>query len=183
MPVTITEDSSGVAAQSDEPSEMIYGVGQSAWLAVVTVVAFVGLALGLVAVIVAGSDDSGGGGGTASDGAAPSGPVSEADVGASEFAFDPSDIELVADTEATITLTNNGAVEHNWTVLEQDVTVTTEEEVADAPVAGLVETVPAGETGTGTLTLAEGTYQVICTIPGHFAAGMEGVVTASAPAA
>jgi hypothetical protein len=178
--VTLTEDNSGVATPSDEPSEMIYGVGQSAWLAVVTVVAFLGLALGLVALIVAGSDD-GGGGGVAADGGGPTGPVTEAEISASEFAFDPSDIELVADEEATVTLANDGAVEHNWTVLEEQ--VTSEEEIADAPVAGAVDTVTAGETGTGTLTLAEGSYQVVCTIAGHFAAGMEGVVTASAPAA
>lgn len=181
--MTMTSDDTGPAADTPPAatSEMMYGAGQSAWLALMSVVALLGLALAVVALVVAGSDD-GGGSSAASDGA-PSGPVGEAEISATEFAFDPADVELFADEEVSVTLTNDGAVEHNWTVIEQGTTVTSEEEIPDAPKAGEVATIAAGEDGSTTLTLEAGEYQVVCTIAGHFAAGMEGTVVASAPAA
>ena len=41
----------------------------------------------------------------------------------------------------------------------------------------------AGETNSASFTLEPGEYQVICTIAGHFDAGMRGTVSASCPAA
>ncbi len=50
-------------AADDGTSEMRFGAGETAWLAVVTVLAVLGVALGVIAVIMAGSDDGGGTGG------------------------------------------------------------------------------------------------------------------------
>ncbi len=34
----------------------------------------------------------------------------------------------------------------------------------------------SGGSSTGTFNLPPGTYQVVCTVPGHFVAGMEGTL-------
>ncbi|OWY59019.1 hypothetical protein B7486_76835, partial [cyanobacterium TDX16] len=128
---TIDDDTTAGAPPPAETSEMAYSAGQAAWITLMSLVALVALALSIVAVVIANSDD-GGSAAPASDGAS-SGPVTEAEVAASEFAFDPADVELVADEEVSVTLANDGAVEHNWTVLEQGTTVTSEDEIPDAP--------------------------------------------------
>jgi uncharacterized cupredoxin-like copper-binding protein len=169
-------DGSSEETTEGESSPMVYGEGQSAWLAVVTVVAFGALALAIVAVVLASGEDSGGDGG--SDAAA--GPSDQVEVIATDFAFDPVDVAVFADQEATVSMVNEGAVEHNWTVLTAGTSISSEAEFEDSLVEAEVATVAAGETGEAGITLAEGDYQVICTISGHFDAGMEGTVTASA---
>jgi uncharacterized cupredoxin-like copper-binding protein len=43
-----------------------------------------------------------------------------------------------------------------------------------------VEAIPAGTSVTQTFTFEKaGRYQIICTMPGHFAAGMKGILTVS----
>lgn len=168
---TAEDDTTG-----SEPSPMVYGEGQAAWLAVVTVVAFGALALAIVAVVLATGDDDGGGGGSA----APSGPTDQLEIIATDFAFDPVDAEIFADQEASVTLVNDGAVEHNWTVLEAGTVIAAEDEFDESMVEAAVGDAAAGETAEGGVTLAEGEYQVICTIAGHLDAGMQGTVVASA---
>lgn len=176
--MTVTEGPSnpdGPAADGGPPSEMLYGAGQAAWLAVVTVVAFLGLALGVIALVVA----DGGGGGTASDGAAPTEPSDQASVVATDFAFDPSQIPLFAGEEVTVDLANEGGVEHNLTVLAAGEEITSEDQLTDDVVLAATDDVTAGDDGSVSFTLDAGDYQVVCTIPGHFAAGMSGTITAT----
>jgi plastocyanin len=157
-------------------SPMVYGEGQSAWLALVTVVAFGALALAIVAVVLASGDDGGG------DGAAPapSGPSDALSITVTEFAFDPADSEVFADQEASVALVNEGAVEHNWTVLQAGTFIASEDEFDESLVEAEVGDAAAGGSAEGAVTLAEGEYQVICTISGHFDAGMQGTVVAGA---
>lgn len=54
-----TNDSNAPEGADDETSEMRFGAGETAWLAVVTVLALLGVALGVIALIVA-KDNSGG---------------------------------------------------------------------------------------------------------------------------
>lgn len=166
----------GPAVDGGPPSEMLYGAGQAAWLAVVTVVAFLGLALGVIALVVA---DGGGGGETASDGATPTEPSDQASVTATDFAFDPSQIPLFAGEEVTVDLANEGGVAHNLTVLAAGEEITSEDQFTEDMVLAATDDVNAGEDGSVAFTLDAGDYQVICTIPGHFAAGMSGTITAS----
>ncbi|MGI9646161.1 MAG: plastocyanin/azurin family copper-binding protein [Ilumatobacteraceae bacterium] len=160
-------------ADEGSSSSMIYGEGQAAWLAVVTIVAFGALALAVVAVVMASGDDGGGGGS-----AAPAGPSDALVIEASDFAFAPEAAAALADTDVSVTLENVGAVEHNWTVLEAGTTVGSEADFEESMVLAAVGDVAAGETTEGSVNLAEGEYQVICTISGHLDAGMEGTVTA-----
>ena len=167
-------DGSDVDQAEGDASPMVYGEGQAAWLAVLTVVAFGALALALVAVVLAASEDGGGGGSVSA------GPSDALEITATDFAFDPADTEVIADTEATITLVNDGAVEHNWTVLEAGTTIESESEFDESLVVGEVGDAAVGETAEGGVTLEAGEYQVICTISGHLDAGMKGTVVASA---
>ena len=160
----------------DRTSPMVYGEGQAAWLALLTVVAFGALALAVVALVLATSEDGGGSGGEAASG----GPSDSLEIVATEFAFDPADAEVLADQEATVTLVNDGSVEHNWTVLEAGTTIGAESEFDEGMVLEAVGTAAAGETAEGPVTLEAGEYQVICTISGHFDAGMQGTVVAGA---
>ncbi len=162
-------------AADDGTSEMRFGAGETAWLAVVTVLAVLGVALGVIAVIMAGGDD---GGGTSAPAAGGGSGGTSASVGAAEFAFDPADVSLTAGAEATVELTNNGAVQHNWTVLKAGEEIAAESEFDESMVLAAVDNTAPGESNSVSLTLEPGDYQVICTIPGHFDAGMTGTVSA-----
>ncbi len=73
----------------------MFGAGQSAWLAVVTVGVLVALAVSFVALFLAMNNDN-----TAAP--APSGPQTSATFDASEFAFDPADASIAADTDVSV---------------------------------------------------------------------------------
>lgn len=118
------------------------------------------------------SDDGGGNGGSGGSSAATSFTVQ-----GNEFAFSPDSWTVAADQDVTITFQNTGAIEHEWTVLEAGVTITSEAEFGDELVAASVDKIAAGATATETLNLSAGSYQVICAIPGHFSAGMAGTLT------
>jgi plastocyanin len=162
-------------ADDDGTSEMSFGAGETAWLAIVTVLALLGVALGIAALIAA--SDSGGGG-TPTAGGSGGAAATEATVSAAEFAFDPADVRLVAGVEATVELQNDGAVDHNWTVLDAGEQIAAESEFDESMVLAAVEDTAAGESNSTTLTLEQGEYQVICTLAGHFDAGMTGTVSA-----
>ena len=85
------------------------------------------------------------------------------DVSLSEWA-----IEILSDTdiragEVTFNVTNNGALEHNFTI-----------EGIDEAVLDLIY---QQETQSLTVTLEPGTYLLVCTIEGHHDAGMELEIT------
>ena len=83
-------------------------------------------------------------------------------VGAKEFAFDPSAIEVAADSEFTVELTNTGVIEHDFTITGQ--------ESAKIVAAG-------GATASGSFTLSAGTYEYFCSVVGHKESGMIGTLT------
>lgn len=167
-----TTDKNTSAEADDETSEMRFGAGETAWLAVVTVLALLGVALGVIALV---ASDGGGGSAAPADGGG--GVSGEATVSASEFAFDPADVALTAGAEVTVELDNGGAVEHNWTVLSEEIAA--ESEFNEDLVVAQVGNTAGGETNSASFTLEPGEYQVICTIAGHFDAGMQGTVSAS----
>ncbi|MBW3663436.1 MAG: cupredoxin domain-containing protein [Actinobacteria bacterium] len=125
------------------------------------------LVLGTMLVACEGGDDDDAGGTTI-------------ETTATEFAFDPSSWTVEAGEEFTVDLTNGGALEHEWVVIELGEDITSEDEFTDDIVLLEVEAIPAGESTTESFTIDEaGTYQVICGIPTHFDAGMEGSLTVS----
>ncbi len=84
------------------------------------------------------------------------------DVSMVDLAFDPKEFTIPADTDVTITVTNNGALQHNMDV--KDTGFETE-------VAG------AGDVQALTVNLPAGSYPFQCDVPGHAEAGMVGVLT------
>ncbi len=79
-----------------------------------------------------------------------------------DLAFEPSDLTIPADTDATIVLTNNGAAPHNFYFDDLDTH------------SG---TLRPGDTETLTVNLPAGTYTFYCNVPGHRQAGMVGTLT------
>ena len=87
----------------------------------------------------------------------------QATVVVTEFAFEPTDLQVPAGTPVEIVLENRGVVEHDLTIDELGI------EIYAGP----------GETVTETVTIPAGTYEVYCSIPGHHEAGMHATLTAS----
>ena len=101
-----------------------------------------------------------------------------------EFAFDPESWEIPAGEQITIELTNSGTIAHEWVLLKPGVTISSEADLPETEeelLADFVyweEEVEPGDTASFTFTApAEGTYQIICAIEGHFNGGMEGDLT------
>ena len=95
---------------------------------------------------------------------------SAVEVVANEYTFAPAVLTLGG--VRTVLLRNEGALAHTWTVLAEP--VESEGDIAAAPVLaeGRVE---VGQTALIDLAnTTPGRYQVVCAIPGHFSAGMEG---------
>jgi plastocyanin len=119
----------------------------------------------VVLVAALGLSACGGGGDAtaASNGGDTGGSSDGVTVVATEFAFDPADFSLPADTDTELTLQNDGVVEHDIVVEELD-----DRELVFAN---------AGESVTETVNVPGGTYTFYCSIPGHRDGGMEGTLT------
>lgn len=112
------------------------------------------LAAGLVFLAVLGG--CGGGGLPAVEG-----PTRDTlELEATEMRFDPKTIAVAAG-RVPVVLRNAGIVVHDLRI--------------EGKPRFLVEAWP-GQTGTATWELAEGRYQIYCSIEGHRAAGMEGLL-------
>lgn len=85
----------------------------------------------------------------------PSGP-SEVQVSLTEWGITLDSAEVKAG-EIIFTITNDGALEHNFAVEGTD---------------SIIELIPATLQDTMTITLEPGDYQLICTLAGHLEAGM-----------
>jgi plastocyanin len=147
--------------------------------------------LGLVAMVgvalltaCGGDDDTTGTNGGTGDGGGGGGEPVEVTVAMTEFAFDPATVTVGAGAEVTVTAENQGSVEHDFVVLDQgreiaaetDLPEDLEEVRTEWAVVSLHTGAGAAEMGTFTAPAA-GDYQIICMVPGHFSAGMEGTLT------
>jgi outer membrane protein assembly factor BamB/plastocyanin len=83
-------------------------------------------------------------------------------VNAVDIAFDPKELSIAADTDVTITVTNAGALQHDFVIEGTDYAT---ELLNGGDTAELVVNLPAGE------------YVYFCSVPGHREAGMQGTLT------
>lgn len=105
-------------------------------------------------------------------------PSTSIEASATEFQFDPDSWAVPDGEEFTIDFSNDGTIEHEWAVLKLGEDIESEAEFEEDKVLFEVEAIPAGESTTEAFTVdGAGTYQVICAIPTHFDAGMEGSLT------
>jgi len=101
--------------------------------------------------------------------AAPAGnAATEVSVDTVELAFQPKELTIAANTDAKITITNKGVLQHDFHVDQLDITS---------------KMLNPGDTDTVTINAAPGTYQFWCTVPGHKEAGMTGTLTVVAAGA
>lgn len=112
------------------------------------------------------------------------GAATEIDANLKEFAFDPTTWEVAAGETITINLQNDGSVEHEWVLLQPGVTIDSEADLPETEEELLSDfvywedEVEPGDSKSLTFVAPElGEYQIICAIPGHFDAGMEGTLT------
>ena len=88
--------------------------------------------------------------------------ISSGDSGV-EFAFSPELIDVAAGESVEVVFDNNGTIAHDFGIPELDFAIASTE---------------AGQSGSGTLVVPStpGTYDFICSIPGHKEAGMVGKI-------
>lgn len=103
-------------------------------------------------------------GGGAAENAAPEAAAAlpTVEVAAVDLAFNPPSFSIPPDTDIQVTLNNQGALQHNWVVIDQG--------LETALLNG-------GDSGSVTVNLPAGTYNLECSVPGHAQAGMIGVLT------
>ena len=90
-------------------------------------------------------------------------PAQEITVVGVDMAFQPTTVEVKAGQPVKVTLKNQGVMEQNW-----------QDKLANETVT--VQARP-GQSASKTFTPREaGTYEVICSIPGHEQAGMVGTL-------
>jgi uncharacterized cupredoxin-like copper-binding protein len=92
--------------------------------------------------------------------------------GFDEFRFDPETATVKASAQVTINFQNEGVLEHNWMLASNNIELTEadEDDALGGAISGLV---PGGGSKTFTFTAPPvGTYKILCTVPGHAAAGM-----------
>ncbi len=100
-------------------------------------------------------------------------------VTAKEFSFDPANVTVPAGAKVNITFKNTGSVQHTWVIMKQGTKVSGSFTPADQANIYYSIKADAGQTATGTFTApsSAGSYQIVCDIPGHFEAGMQGTLT------
>jgi nitrite reductase (NO-forming) len=103
---------------------------------------------------------TGNGEGASGDEAA--GGATELAVSAVDIAFEQKELSAPADTDVTITITNNGASPHDFVIEELGIQT---------------KMLNPGESETVTVNAPAGTYTYFCSVPGHRQAGMEGTLT------
>jgi uncharacterized cupredoxin-like copper-binding protein len=108
-------------------------------------------------------------------------------VSAKEFAYAPTTLEVTSGQPVEVTFQNTATVEHDFSITEIDLAgspTSTGEAQSGHMMGGMGEQpklhVAAAVGGQGTLTFTPtkpGQYQFYCTVAGHKAAGMTGVLT------
>jgi uncharacterized cupredoxin-like copper-binding protein len=102
------------------------------------------------------------------------GPSTNLSVDMVEFMYNPTNFTVPAGQEITIELSNNGAVVHDFIIMNQGVEVGQDFGEEDQPNVYWMAELEPGTSNTYTFTAPDqpGEYQVVCGIPGHFLAGM-----------
>jgi uncharacterized cupredoxin-like copper-binding protein len=108
-----------------------------------------------------------------------SGPSTKINVTMSDFQFQPNLFSVPAGQEITFSSTNNGAVVHNFVIMNKGTTAGPFFDDEDVPnVFWQVEIQPGGSVDTTfTAPTEPGDYEVVCRTEGHIASGMTAKLT------
>jgi uncharacterized cupredoxin-like copper-binding protein len=116
--------------------------------------------------------------------------VQELNLTAMDMSFQPNALEVTAGVPVRLTMTNEGALEHDFSILEMPMetmgaTAVPMEGHDMTPMgeeAQLHMAVAMGTSNTVEFTPTKpGTYEFFCTVPGHKEAGMLGTMVVRAP--
>lgn len=107
------------------------------------------------------------------------GPSTDLTINMTDFMFDPQSYSVPAGQTITLTIANDGAVEHEFVIMKFGTNIG--DSFGDEDEANIyweIEVEP-GKTETVTFTAPAdgGDYQIVCGIEGHFEAGMAGTLT------
>lgn len=114
--------------------------------------------------------------GCAEDPIAPTTTVAEPDLTISmfEYGFEPSTISADEGSTLVLRLRNDGTLLHDWAILSAPIKTEADLRSVDILVSSRVE--PSAVATLEVDVPAPGTYQIICSIAGHFSEGMEGTL-------
>jgi uncharacterized cupredoxin-like copper-binding protein len=102
--------------------------------------------------------------------------ATEIEAVATDYAFDPESWTVPSGETITMTLDNEGDELHEWVIVEQGTTLEGSDDFSEDLVVWEIEAEP-GATESGEFTAPDpGSYQIVCAIPGHLEAGMEGTL-------
>jgi uncharacterized cupredoxin-like copper-binding protein len=106
-------------------------------------------------------------------------PSTTIDVVFTDFKFEPTSSTVPAGQEITINATNNGAVVHEYVIMNYGTTVGDDFGPEDEENIYWEVEVEPGQSTTATFTAPSeaGEYQIVCGTEGHFKAGMVGTLT------
>lgn len=112
-----------------------------------------------------------------------SGPSTTIDVTMTDFQFQPSQFTVPAGQEITFKSSNNGAVVHNFVIMNLGTSVGDFFDEEDVPnVYWETELKPGGSTTTTfTAPTEPGEYEVVCRTEGHIVSGMTAKLTVVPP--
>jgi uncharacterized cupredoxin-like copper-binding protein len=100
-------------------------------------------------------------------------PTTELIVEVKEFHFSPAVVAVPAGEDVTVTVANNGTINHEWVIIAKGQELDDQRKFTENAVLFEVDDVPDGGQRTATFSIAQaGRYQLICAIEGHFDAGM-----------
>lgn len=124
--------------------------------------------------------------GLAACASAPTGPQ-ELTVTAVDLAYEPETLEVMAGRPVILTMVNEGAIEHDFSIMEIHVEAVGEvhEEEMEHEMGGMDPELHfaahAGETSSLEFTPTEaGSYEFFCSVAGHKEAGMVGTLVVKA---
>ena len=112
-------------------------------------------------------------------GLAACGSSNKVSVTTTDFHFSPESWTVGAGQEVTVTVTNNGALRHEWVVIKPGQTITLPFNDDDEDKVLWEVEVEPGETVSGQFTAPSepGDYEVVCGVLGHLELGMKGTLT------
>jgi uncharacterized cupredoxin-like copper-binding protein len=103
-------------------------------------------------------------------------------VSMSDFKFAPTHWQAPAGAQVTISAVNEGAVEHEWIVVQKGQRIEAPLDDADRGLGFWGLKLKRNERGEFSFTAPSepGEYQIICSIPGHLELGMQGTLIVKA---
>ncbi len=112
---------------------------------------------------------------TACESSSSSGGGNSFNVTMTDFKFQPDTLNVSAGQTVTVNLKNSGSVQHTFTVMKTPISGSyTSADAGNIFYNSDVVQPGASKTVTFTAPSTAGTYQIICTVQGHFEAGMHG---------